>query len=236
MIKIETVSLEGGTFTMGGNRNEDTCPKHEVTLSPFAMGKYQVTQAQWWAVAELLRVEINLNPDPSYFKGGTLPVELVNWFECVEFCKRLSAATGETYRLPTEAEWEYACRAGSTKRYCFGRSAKQLADYAWYGGNSQGRTHPVGEKQSNALGLYDMHGNVWEWCADWYDADYYQHSPKENPQGQEVGRHKVLRGGSWLIDGRYCRSAYRNWFGAGLRNFNLGFRVVRVVRPPSLEV
>lgn len=235
MIKIETVTLEGGTFLMGGNRDQDTRPKHEVTLSPFAMGKYQVTQAQWREVAALPKIEIDLNPDPSHFKGDTLPVERVNWFECVEFCRRLSAHTGENYRLPTEAEWEYACRAGSTKRYCFGRSARQLGDYAWYHKNSDGHTHPVGEKKANAFGLYDMHGNVWEWCHDWYDENYYQQSPRENPQGPESGTYRVLRGGSWSNDQMNARAVYRYYAAPGNRDSHFGFRLC-VSRPISLEV
>ena len=247
-ITLEMIAILGGTFTMGSPANEkdtfdDERPQHQVTVPPFFMGKYPVTQAQWRAVASRtdLKVEKDLDPDPSYFKdppkpplkrgasdsppfeggarGGSptrwdRPVERVNWYDAVEFCARLSKLTGREYRLPGEAEWEYACRAGTTTRFYFGDDANQLGDYAWYNGNSQGTTHPVGQKKPNAWGLYEMSGNVWEWCEDnWHnynDNDY-----------------RILRGGSWYDDPYSCRSASRNDL---LRrvNFNSldGFRVV----------
>ena len=154
---------------------------------------YEVTQEQYERV---------MGKNPSRFKGPQLPVERVSWKAAVSFCTKLSAfpeeqAAGRTYRLPTEAEWEYACRAGSTTDFCFGDAEWGLDDYAWYEDNSDHRTHPVGQKRPNAWGLYDMHGNVWEWCADWHDEAYYEASPVDDPQGPATGVDRVGRGGSW---------------------------------------
>ena len=132
---------------------------------------------------------------------------------------------GTGYRLPTEAEWEYACQAGSKGAYCFGDDRSELKKYAWYYENSGGTTHPVGAKKANAWGLYDMHGNVWEWCWDWYGK--YPTSPQKNPSGPPAGSYRVLRGGSWSIPAGYCRSAYRDWNDPSNRRYDLGFRVAR---------
>jgi formylglycine-generating enzyme required for sulfatase activity len=194
-------------------------PQQLVKVPAFYMSQTAITQAQWRAVASRtdLKVERDLNPDPSSFKyppRWDRPVERVNWYDAVEFCARLSKLTGKEYRLPSEAEWEYACRAGTTTRFYFGDDANQLGDYAWYNGNSQGATHPVGQKKPNAWGLYDMSGNVWEWCEDNW------HSYNDND-------YRILRGGSWYDDPDSCRSASRNDL---LRrvNFNRldGFRLV----------
>ena len=181
---------------------------YEELVSGFIIGKYPVTQQQYEAV---------MGNNPSYFKNNPQnPVEMVSWFDAQSFCQKLSQITGKTYRLPTETEWEYACRAGTTTRYYFGDDTNQfqLGDYAWYDGNSNNTTHPVGEKLPNAWEIYDMHGNVWEWCMDLWDKRLSFHEKR------------VLRGGSWNNDLRYCRSAYCNRDLPGNRDFNFGFRVV----------
>ena len=233
--RLEMVSIPEGNFMMGAPKNEkdsysDERPQHEVSVARFLMGKYQITQAQWKAVTGLPQIEKELNPDPSYFKGDNLPVECVSWLEAVEFCKRLSEHTGREYRLPSEAEWEYACRAGTTTAYFFGDDAAQLENYAWYRRNSGREIHPVGQKPSNAFGLFDMHGNVWEWCEDDWHRNY-EGAPTDgrawvnNNDNRSQGS-KLLRGGSWNDDAKYCRSACRGYVDArGQFNFN-GFRVV----------
>ena len=227
-VKLEMIAIPGGSFLMGSEDFDDTNKSvHPVTLSPFHIGKFQVTQAQWQAV---------MKTNPSHFKGDNLPVENVSWNEAVSFCEKLSKQTGQTYRLPTEAEWEYACLAGSTGKYCFGDDEALLKDYAWYDKNSDNKTHPVGEKTPNNWGLHDMHGNVWEWCQDWYSGNYYEELVRQgeavNPQGPATGDYRVLRGGSWFNDRLDARAVYRNGYHAAYRNLSLGFRVV-AARPPS---
>lgn len=212
------------------NSCSDERPQHQVTVPSFFMGKYPVTQAQWEAVASQtdMKVKIDLNPDPSYFKGKNHPVERVSWDEAVEFCQRLSRLTGGNYRLPSEAEWEYACRAGTTTRFYFGDEVNQLEDYAWHGENSRGTTHPVGQKKPNAWGLYDMHGNVWEWCEDdWHDS--YEGAPTDGSAWIENGNcHRVTRGGSWFKHPEDCLSASRDYDHRRANHLNdYGFRVVR---------
>jgi formylglycine-generating enzyme required for sulfatase activity len=194
----------------------------KVPDATFAIGKYPVTQEQYQAVIET---------NPSHFQGNPQnPVESVSYGDAQAFCQKLSQVTGKNYRLPTESEWEYACRAGTTTDYYFGDDANQLGDYAWYYGNSQKTTHPVGQKKPNAWGLYDMSGNVWEWCEDdWHDS--YIGAPTDGSAWIKNGNDNcsLLRGGSW---GNYpinCRSAFRIFFiRRVLRNLNLGFRVVCV--------
>ncbi len=154
------------------------------------MGKYEVTQEQWEAV---------MGSNPSRFKANRNPVEQVSWNACQEFVKKLTAVSKEKepFRLPTEAEWEYACRAGSAGKYCFGDAENLMTDYAWHVGNAANTVHPVGEKKPNAWGLYDMHGNVWEWCQDWYGA--YADGEQTDPAGPAAGLHRTLRGGSWTL-------------------------------------
>ncbi|MBL8191918.1 MAG: SUMF1/EgtB/PvdO family nonheme iron enzyme [Acidobacteria bacterium] len=220
-VKVQMVNLPGGEFTMGGDRYDDEKPPHQVKLSPFAIGKCEVTQAQWKAV---------MGNNPSRFQGDNLPVELVSYEDIQSFLKKL----GNGFRLPTEAEWEYAARAGTGTKYSFGDDEKLLREYAWFGENSDGKTYPVGEKKPNRFGLYDMHGNVWEWCSDWYGSGYYDECQRQgtiaDPQGPGTGSVRVIRGGSWLNDAVSCRTANR---GSGVpddRSGNLGFRLVRIGR------
>ena len=224
-IDLEMVAISGGTFLMGSPDNEsdaysDEKPQHKVTVADFYIGRYLITQAQW---------EVVMDRNSSRFKGDNLPVERVSWEEAVEFCDRLTKNTGKQYRLPTEAEWEYACRAGSATKYYFGDEKQKLDHYAWYDGNSKSKTHPVGEKQPNQFGLYDLHGNVWEWCLDhWHDN--YEGAPTNgsawlNEDNEGV---RVIRGGAWLNFPRNCRSACRVNYIPGARYFNIGFRVVCV--------
>ena len=217
-VKLDLVLIHPGKYRMGGRNTDDEKPVHEVTISKaFYIGKYDVTQEQYKAV---------MKNDPSNFKGPKNPAERVTWDEAQTFCKNLSATSSTTVRLPTEAEWEYACRAGSTTTYCFGDSEDGLAAYAWYSGNANDTTHPVGEKKPNAWGLYDMHWNVWNWCVDWYDANYYASSPKIDPPGPASGTEHVVRGGSWHHGVTSARSACRYHFAPELRHTLLGFRVV----------
>jgi len=260
----EMVDIPSGTFWMGspeGIGNDDEKPYHQVTVTDFQMGKYPVTQAQWRTVAMSPKVEIDLSLNPSYHRGEDKPVEQITWYEAQEFCARLSQLTGENYRLPSEAEWEYACRAGTSEytEYCFGDDPNQLDDYGWYGNNSGDRiidadriwkevnqdasqytqrlrlnncgTHPVGQKLPNAWGLYDLHGNVWEWCADdWHDD--YEGAPTDaqiwtkDIKNYEEAEMKVLRGGSWGNIARYCRSASRIRNLASILSYIIGFRVI----------
>ena len=210
-------------------------PQHEVTVQPFFMGKYPVTQAQWRVVAALPKVRSDLNPNPSRFQGDNRPVEQVNWYDAVEFCVRLSQKTGREYRLPSEAEWEYACRAGTITPFHFGETiTPDLANYNGeytYGAGFQGKyrqeTTPVGSFQvANAFGLYDMHGNVWEWCADHVHGNY-QGAPTDGSAwlNDNDDKARQLRGGSWDDGPRYCRSASRSYGDADDRYNVLGFRV-----------
>ena len=193
-------------------------PAHGVTLTkPYYLGKFAVTQEQYQAVT---------GASPSHFKGKDNPVETVSWDDAQAFCKKLSEQTKQVVRLPTEAEWEYTCRAGTTTQYHSGDTEADLARVAWYSASSKNTTHPVGQKEPNAFGLYDMHGNVLQWCQDWHGDDYYSKSPAEDPQGPAQGANRVLRGGSWYLIPRYCRSAYRGWFGPVYRDNFIGFRVV----------
>jgi formylglycine-generating enzyme required for sulfatase activity len=211
--------IPAGSFQMGSeNGYDDEKPLHTVRITKsFYLGKHEVTREQWESV---------MGNNPSYFKGKNLPVEQVSWNDVRKFLDRLNQQTGrEIFRLPTEAEWEYACRAGTTADY-----AGNLDDMAWYDSNSGGKTHPVGTKQPNEWGLYDMHGNVYEWCADWYGETYYDECKKkgivEDPAGPESGSFRVLRGGAWYSNAQGCRSADRYNDSPGPRNDYIGFRLV----------
>jgi formylglycine-generating enzyme required for sulfatase activity len=240
-IGLEMVLIPGGSFLMGSPEDElerldRESPQHSVTIQLFCMGKYPVTQAQWKAVASLPQINRELDPDPSNFKGANRPVELVSWYDAAEFCNRLSQKTGRQYRLPSEAEWEYACRAGTTTPFHFGKTiTPELANYNGeytYGasakGDYRGETTPVGSfGVANAFGLYDMHGLVWEWCADpWHEN--YEGAPTDGKAwlDENDNQERVLRGGSWYVVPRGCRSAFRNNDDADNRNDNFGFRVV----------
>lgn len=250
---IEFVYIEGGTFTMGAPENKKQFnfdeKEHNVTVSSFWIGKYEVTQKQYTEIT---------GSNPSVFKDNNLPVESVNWYDAVEYCNKLSSRqgikpyykidkkkhdpnntnTGETlkytvsilggygFRIPTEAEWEYACRAGTTTQYYWGDNLD--GDYCWYDNNSDKKTHPVGQKEPNAYGVYDMIGNVWEWCWDWYGFEYYSNSPTYNPPGADSGDSRVMRGGSWYNYGVTPGSAERLSVPASFGgNYQHGFRVVR---------
>ena len=216
-IGMEFVLIPAGTFQMGSN--DDDKPVHTVRLTqPFYLGKYEVTQGQWQAV---------MGNNPSRFTGDpNRPVENVSWDNVQEFIRRLNAReAGATYRLPTEAEWEYAARAGTTTRWSFGDDASQLGRYAWYDRNAGGQTHPVGQLQPNPWGLYDMHGNVWEWVQDWYGS--YSSGTAVDPAGPSSGSYRVNRGGSLAYGARFCRSAYRLRDAPGSRYDFLGLRLLR---------
>ena len=250
---MEMVWCPPGSFQMGSplseeNRDSDEM-QHNVTLTQgFWMGKYEVTQRQWESV---------MGENPSYFKSPTRPVELVSWEDCQRFIQKINAEGRVTVSLPTEAQWEYACRAGSTTSLPNGKTLRVLGanngpaldEIAWYGGNSsvgfelpdgydvsdlkekqypgsKAGTHPVGQKKPNDWGLYDMIGNVWEWCADWYGRDYYAEAPSNDPAGPASGATRVDRGGSWYFSAQFCRSANRSWSGPGNRGDDLGLRLV----------
>jgi formylglycine-generating enzyme required for sulfatase activity len=220
---MEFVLIPAGTFQMGSNDSDafdDEKPVHTVRITqPFYLGKYEVTQGQWQVV---------MGSNPSKFTSDpNRPVENVSWEDVQEFIRRLNAREGgTTYRLPTEAEWEYAARAGTTTRWSFGDDASQLGRYARHDGNAGGPTHPVGQLQPNPWGLYDMHGNVWEWVQDWYGK--YTSGTAVDPTGPSSGSRRVNRGASWCNAARVCRSAVRNGDAPDYRRGNLGFRLLRV--------
>ena len=219
-ISIDMVRVEAGTFTMGATAEMkdpygEEKPTHQVTLTnDYYIGKYEVTQALWKAV---------MGNNPSCFKGDNLPVETVTWDDCQEFISQLNRITGKTFRLPTEAEWEYAARGGKKGRGCQYSGSNNLSDVAWYKDNSDSKTHAVGSKQANELGIYDMSGNVWEWCQDWYGR--YSKSSQTNPTGATSGSYRVLRGGSCFITARICRSSYRRGNTPVNRDYSLGLRL-----------
>ncbi|MEO0353364.1 MAG: SUMF1/EgtB/PvdO family nonheme iron enzyme [Cyanobacteria bacterium P01_A01_bin.3] len=249
-VTLEMVAIPGGGFWMGSPEREEgrdkygeldqslanvdvEGPQHRVALEPFCLGMYSVTQAQWMEVAAMPKVEVEMKPQPSNFFGLDCPVERISWYEAVEFCKRLSRKTGKNYRLPSEAEWEYACRAGSITPFSFGETiSTDLANYngnSVYGKGKKGeyreRTTPVGSFKANAFGLYDMHGNVWEWCADWWHKNYDGAPPGRTPWIKDGEDLRVLRGGSWGAYPMYCRSASRVRKDPDNRSLAQGFRV-----------
>jgi formylglycine-generating enzyme required for sulfatase activity len=241
---LEMVDIPDGTFIMGSPENEEgylssESPQHQVTVPPFFMGKYPVTQQQWRVVAALPKVNIDLKSDPSYFKGNNLPVECVSWNDAQEFCARLSQMANKTYRLPTEAEWEYACRGGTTTPfYCGETISTDLANYNGnytYGQGQKGeyreKTTEVGKFPANPFGLYDMCGNVWEWCEDGWHENYIN-APIDGSAWTSLSSKRALRGGSWIVIPQYCRSASRSNDVRDGRDYIIniiGFRVVCVV-------
>jgi formylglycine-generating enzyme required for sulfatase activity len=236
-IKLNMVLIPGGSFLMGAPETEersssDERPQHPVNISPFLIGQYPITQKQWQAVAALPKINRELKPNPSYFKGDNLPVESISWYEAVEFCDRLSEYTNRPYRLPSEAEWEYVCRAGTTTPFHFGETiTTDLANYrgtdwewegktypGFYGKGPRGsyreKTTPVGSfDAANAFGLYDIHGNVWEWCSDHWHKNY-EGAPIDGSawlsQDENENHYRVLRGGSFNDNPEVCRSAFRS--------------------------
>ena len=249
-IQLEMVMIPSGSFIMGSPETEegsidDERPQHQVTIKAFCLGKYQVTQAQWKAVAAFPQVNHELKPDPSRFKGDNRPVESVSWEDAVEFCDRLSIHTKRQYRLPSEAEWEYACRAVTTTPFHFGQTiTTDLANYRGTDNESAGRSGSYGQgpkgvyreettevgsfEIANNFGLYDMHGNVWEWCQDGWHSNY-EGAPTDGSawlDNEESSNRKLLRGGSWFGNPGNCRSAFR--YNGNLDNghYLIGFRVV----------
>jgi formylglycine-generating enzyme required for sulfatase activity len=226
----EMVVLAGGHFLMGsapivsGKKfPKEEQPQHEVAIASFALGEFEVTQEQWAAV---------MGANPSANTGATLPVERVAWIDIQEFLQKLNAKTGKHYRLPTESEWEYAARAGSTTLYSFGDDEAGLRDYAWFGGitgNGDGKTHPVGQKQPNAFGLFDIYGNVSEWVADCYVEGYATTPADGSAVAADHCERYVLRGGNWSSVPRSARSASRNRDFPGSRLDDLGFRVAETI-------
>ena len=220
-IKYNMVWVNGGTFRMGATSEQDCDaydiekPVHSVTLSGYYIGKTEVTQALWKAV---------MGSNPSEFKGDNLPVGNVSWYDCQEFIRKLNSLTGQNFRLPTEAEWEFACRGGNNSLGYKYSGSDSIDNVAWYDGNSGDKTHPVATKSANELGIYDMSGNVEEWCCDWYGD--YTSGAQTNPKGPESGSFPVYRGGSWLNGARYCRSSNRNYFDPAYRFNCLGLRLV----------
>ena len=215
--EIEMVYVTGGTFMMGENSDDDwEKPVHSVTLSGYSIGKYEVTQKLWKAV---------MGSNPSDFKGDNLPVTNVNWNDVQDFLRKLNAMTGKNYRLPTEAEWEFAARGGNRSRGYLYSGSNNLDDVAWYGENSGEYPHVVGTKWPNELGIYDMSGNVWEWCQDRYSRSYYSRSPKTNPSGPTKGSSWVLRGGSYMVMGYSGHCQVSNRFHGSVRSSDYGFRL-----------
>ena len=242
-VTLEMVAIPGGTFIMGSPENEEgyhssESPQHEVTVPPFFMGKYPVTQQQWRVVAALPKDKIDLKSDPSYFKGDNLPVECVSWNDAQEFCARLSRMANKTYRLPTEAEWEYACRGGTTTPfYCGETISTDLANYHGnytYGQGQKGeyreKTTEVGKFPANPFGLYNMCGNVWEWCEDGWHENYINAPTDGSAWTSPSTDYMLLRGGSWYRYARHCRAAYRYRYSRDYRYYSYGFRVVSSFR------
>jgi formylglycine-generating enzyme required for sulfatase activity len=231
---IDDVWVSAGTFSMGGTMYDGGKPIHQVTVKMFYMSDHEVTQKEW--------VEV-MGSNPSYFEGDTLPVECVSWYDAIEYCNKRSVKEGLTpaytvngtnvtwdrnangYRLPTEAEWEYAARGGSKSKGYEYSGSSSVDGVAWYNGNSGNKTHPVKTKSANELGLYDMSGNVYEWCWDWYDS--YGSEAQTDPTGASSGTHRVFRGGSWYDVAAGVRSAFRNGSTPSNRGYILGFRLVR---------
>ncbi len=231
------VSIPDGKFTMGAppeesESGEDERPQHMVTVKSFFMGRYPITQAQWRAIASLPKIKHDLHPDPSCFKGDNRPVERVSWYDADEFCDRLSKATGRVYRLPSEAEWEYACRAQTTTPFHFGATiTTNLANFCQQDQSmnkvERKQTTDVGSFPANAFGLYEMHGNVWEWCADNWHEDY-QDAPSDGSVWVINGNseYRILRGGSWDYFPTFCRCTYRFFENPQVKDKEFGFRVV----------
>ena len=221
-VSFNMIRVEGGTFTMGATLEEGSIawvnenPAHQVTLSSYYIGETEVTQALWEAV---------MGSNPSNFKGANRSVEEVSWDDCKTFISKLNAITGKAFRLPTEAEWEYAARGGTRSMGYKYSGSNTMDEVGWYDGNSGNKTHDVKTKSPNELGIYDMSGNVEECCQDWYGKDYYSSSPQSNPQGPSSGSDRVFRGGSSNGYARYCRVSFRYYFTPGSRFIFRGLRL-----------
>jgi formylglycine-generating enzyme required for sulfatase activity len=209
-IGMKLRNIPAGAFSMGSR-------SQVMVTVDFWVGQHEVTQAEYRRVVE---------SNPSHFPGDLLPVERVSWDDAAEFCRRLSALENRTYRLPTEAEWEYACRAGSRAAFNFGDDDSQLGEFAWYDASAGNKTHTVGSRKPNPWGLHDLHGNVWEWCADWYQQDHYATGLADNSKDPATGEFRVLRGGCWYNRPVMCRSARRDFNRPDYRDDGVGFRVV----------
>ena len=219
-VSFEMIAVEGGTFTMGATDEQasdaysDEKPTHQVTLSSYYIGKTEVTQELWQAV---------MGSTPSNFSGTNLPVEKVSWDDCQTFITKLNSLTGKNFRLPTEAEWEYAARGGNMSQGYKYSGSNEIGDVAWYDNNSGNKTHSVATKAPNELGIYDMSGNLWEWCSDWYGS--YSSSAQTNPTGPDSGSNRIIRGGSWGHDLLDCRVAIRGAIGQTSRSIGFGLRL-----------
>ena len=222
-VSFTMVFVQGGTFTMGATAEQGSDagdsekPAHSVTLSDYYIGETEVTQELWQAV---------IGRNPSRFKGNIRPVEFVSWDDCQTFITKLNDLTGQRFRLPTEAEWEFAARGGNSSRGYKYAGSNTLGNVAWYDENSNDETHNVATKSPNELGIYDMSGNVCEWCQDWYDEDYYSRSSQSNPMGPSSGSERVIRGGGWFNAAGGCRVAYRPCYAPDDRDNDLGLRLV----------
>ena len=229
------VAVEGGTFSMGSNDGgNDEKPIHQVTLDSYCIGQTEVTQALWQAVmGTTIYDQVKKGTASKILKGtgDNNPMYYISYNDCLDFVNKLNILLedqlpqGRKFRLPTEAEWEYAARGGNKSKGYKYSGSNSISTVAWYDGNSGGETHPVKQKAGNELGLYDMSGNVWEWCSDWYGGNYYSSSPQNNPKGPGSGEYRVLRAGSWCSDGQYCRSASRGITPPGCRDYYYGLRL-----------
>jgi formylglycine-generating enzyme required for sulfatase activity len=254
-IGMKLVLIPAGEFVMGSPESEkdrfkSEGPQHRVRITrPFYLGQYPVTLGEFLKFYHDADYKLEIERDrkgdfgfmsdagktsdkrpwaPGFENGDDHPAVFVSWNDAAAFCQWLSKKEGRQYRLPTEAQWEYACRAGSTTAFCFGDDEKDLDDYGWYDGNGGHGTKAVGKKKPNAWGVYEMHGCVWQWCADWYDENYYANSPTDDPQGPSEGSMRAFRGGGWVHEAKNCRSARRAYNVPGYRFYGLGFRVARV--------
>lgn len=219
----EMITVEGGSFTMGGTESDEK-PTHTVTISSFSMGKYEVTVAEYKAFCSA--AGRTMPTAPTWGWNDKHPMVYVSFDDANAYCNWLSETTGKNYRLPTEAEWEYAARGGNKSRGYMYAGSDDLDEAGWSSDNAGGQTQACGRKKANELGLYDMSGNVWEWCKDWYSDSYYSNSPSTNPKGPSFGSYRVLRGGSWDYRAANCRVANRSLNSPGHRRNDIGFRVV----------
>lgn len=223
---ISWILVEGGTFRMGNDNglSPDESPEHDVTVSSYYISATEVTFDQYDQFCDATKRNL---PGDNGWGRGSRPVINVNWNDAYEYCRWASEVTGTTIRLPTEAEWEYAARGGRKSRGTTFSGSNNIDAVAWYSENADSTTHPVAGRQPNQLGIYDMTGNVWEWCSDWYSDEYYADSPEKNPRGPLVGQYHVLRGGSWLSKVPYCHITTRSSLRSDYVSVNNGFRVVR---------